>query len=601
MRPLVLLALASLSTTLWAAENYAIGAPKDPTIRVAQFDAASGRHYSALSELLSIPTDTYRRLPAGADYRWALADNYLSFGMNSSAEGLYRDLSQADGSADHLPQARLRLADFDYQRGYENEARNILTDLRDRLPQSLLIPWQEQTARALMADRRYAEAIDVFTRYNNLDKQSEYSHYNLGIAQINIGKLPEGRQTLDDVGDMSVDTSADLALRDKANLTLGWHYLGQKMGPEAKDMFGRIRSRGPYSNKALLGLGWAELLAADAGKSPNAADKAATGGAPDPISTLDSLANLLRPGFLDGSFFSGGSSRLGKVSSEEEGALRRALVAWVELMNRNPMDPAVNEAWLAIPYTLNRIGAHEQALRYYELAVTKLEDARKRAETAMGSIRQGRMVETIIKRDPDDESGWDWELKDLPDAPETYYLQNLIAEHRFQEALKSYRDLKMLSRNLDGWKQRLDAMQAKSTGQGQPDVEPEVLFQRIRTGFVPPWPAPTIPLRLETDLAPPGSYDAPLPPAARSKMPLQIATPKHIETPWEQAQALRTRLKTLQPAVDAAAAQQAGVLRELSLTELDGQKKQIEKYLAEARFALARLYDKKTKGALGND
>src|SRR3546814_8808105 len=68
------------------------------------------------------------------------------------------------------------------------------------------------------------------------------------------------------------------------------------------------------------------------------------------------------------------------------------------------------------------------------------------------------MVETIVRRDLNSEAGWDWKLHDLPDAPETYFLQNLLAEHRFQEALKNYRDVRMLTRNVESWRVRLDGI-----------------------------------------------------------------------------------------------------------------------------------------------
>ncbi len=601
MKRVLFLALVSLSPTLMAADGYLAGAPKDPSVRTAQFDTASGRYFSALNELLAIPDSSRSALPASLDYRWQLADNYLSFGMGSKAESLYRDLAVVTTDHNLLAKARLRLADFEYQRGYHTEARNLLTSMRDKLPQALLPEWQNQLARGLLAQGRYPEAIDVLSKYGNTGKQSQYTRFNLGVSLINAGRVAEGRDVLDRVGRMSVDTSDDLALRDKANLTLGWNYLSNQLGASAKPIFGRIRSKGPYSNRALLGLGWTEMLPASQLKG-GAADKNAENTTPAPISTFSSLSQLLRPGFLDDSIlskaFGTDKKRLGNLNPEEEDALKRALVAWVELINRNPQDPAVHEGWLAIPYSLDHLGAHEQALRYYEFAVTKLEAARVRAQQAKVSISQGRMVETIVRRDVDAESGWEWELKDLPDAPETYYLQSLLAEHRFQEALKNYRDVRVLGRNLDSWKQRLDALEASYTGQGRATVEPAVLFKRAKEGFIPPWPTPIINLHLETNLAPPGSYDDAIAADKPSRMPLKLGEPKRFDSQWERLQATKARLAALRPVVESAYAEQSRQLQEMAAAELEGQKKQIEKYLVEARFALARLYDKQLKGEL---
>jgi hypothetical protein len=48
----------------------------------------------------------------------------------------------------------------------------------------------------------------------------------------------------------------------------------------------------------------------------------------------------------------------------------------------------------------------------------------------------------------------------LPDAPETRYLFHLLATHEFQEALKNYRDLKLMQGNLVRWSQAADAFQS---------------------------------------------------------------------------------------------------------------------------------------------
>jgi tetratricopeptide (TPR) repeat protein len=599
-RRLALVALV-LSPAVMAADGYLAGAPKDPAVRVAQFDAGSGRYFSALNELLTIPDSSHSSLSVATDYRWQLADDYLSFGMGAKAESLYRELAVVTTDHVQLAKARLRLADFEYQHGYQTEARNLLTSMRDKLPQSLLPEWQSQLVRGLLAQNRYPEAIDVLSKYGSTGKLSEYARYNLGVSLINAGRLPEGRDMLDRVGRMSVDTSDDLALRDKANLTLGWHYLSNQMGNSAKPIFGRVRSKGPYSNRALLGLGWTEMLPASQLKGLPA-DKTADNASPTPFSTFSSLGQLLRPGFLEDTIFAkafgDNKKRLGNLSPQDEDALKRALVAWVELINRNPQDPAVHEGWLAIPYSLDRLGAHEQALRYYEFAVAKLEAARQRAQQAKASITQGRMVDTIVRREVDAESGWEWELKDLPDAPETYYLQSLLADHRFQEALKNYRDVRLLGRNLDSWKQKLDVLESSYTGQGRASVAAEILFKQAKAGFIPPWPTPVINLRLETNLAPPGRYDDAIAADKPSTMPLKLGAPKRFDSQWEKLQAMRARLDALRPLVDSAYAEQGRLLQDMAATELEGQKKQIEKYLVEARFALARLYDKQLKGEL---
>src|SRR5207253_5756751 len=42
-------------------------------------------------------------------------------------------------------------------------------------------------------------------------------------------------------------------------------------------------------------------------------------------------------------------------------------------------------------------------------------------------------------------------LRDLPEMPHANHLAQVLAQHEFQEAFKNYRDLRFLSKNLQGW------------------------------------------------------------------------------------------------------------------------------------------------------
>src|SRR5262249_3309076 len=50
-----------------------------------------------------------------------------------------------------------------------------------------------------------------------------------------------------------------------------------------------------------------------------------------------------------------------------------------------------------------------------------------------------------------------WQLKQVPDAPESRYLYAVLAGHDFQEGLKNYRDLVFMSHTLDRWGDSIDA------------------------------------------------------------------------------------------------------------------------------------------------
>lgn len=596
----LLIAAFILPATAMAASRYAPGTDNSPYLGESQYLADDGRDFSALIELLGAGKgNDINTLPEA--YRWQLAETYLSFGMGEKAEPIFKNL--ASTTDDHLRLAKeyLRLAEFYYDRGHFDQASTALQQAKKYQSSRLLLKWQDIESKVQLAHGDYAGAAATLNNPATERDQTPYARFNLGVALINSGHVPQGRDVIDRIGRMRVATLDDLAIRDKANLTLGWNFLHDQLGGSAKAVLSRVRSKGPFSNRALLGVGWAELMQRGERQRHVDTDDEFNQG---PFSTLSTLGVLLRPGFLDRNDLTGAGQptfRLSGISSDKQKSMKRALAAWVTLIHRDPMDPAVQEGWLAIPYALDNLGAHTEALQYYEQAVKNLEAGRQRANAAMVSIRQGRMVETIVRRDSDAESGWEWNLHDLPDAPETYYLQNLIAEHPFQEALKNFRDVRLMIRNVDSWKQRLDALQKTYINQDRPEVDPQTLFARATVGWTPPWPAPVIKLRAEDALASPGSYSAQLvqgPPAA---VDLKIApAPSNFNGALERIQALEARADALLPILTDLGNQQSKILQDMSIKELEGQRKTIEKYLVEARFALARLYDQQMKGQLND-
>lgn len=596
------IAVAGLMLPLGASavESYKPGSPEDPQVRYARYLDANKKHFSALIELgqLAGSNDPQQM---SVDYQWRLADNYLGFGMHDRAEAMYRSLSTQAPDANAYAKAQLRLAEFEFQRAYYAEAHATLNRIRAKLPEPLLPQWQDIMTRVLLGDGRYTEAADLLLKEDNASKQLPFTRYNLAIALIQSGRAAQGQTIFDKLGSVRPTTEEELALRDRANLTLGYQFLQTQQGGTAKPILSRVRVEGPFSNRALLGLGWSEL-APQGLLNP----KTSTGEqepAQDSFS-LSSLGALLRPGFLDKKDRSGiGNFKAARANPQSEAALKRALVAWVELTQRDPMDPAVQEAWLAIPYALDSLGAHTQALQYYEKAVATLEESRKRMTAAQASIKQGRMVETIVRRELDSEAGWDWRLSDLPDAPETYFLQSLLAEHHFQEALKNYRDLRMLARNIDSWRARLDVIErAYKKNAEQPGDADSVVKRELRDG-TSPYAGTKIELRMDSKLAAPGTYAIKVEdgtPPVLSALKLS-PTPARFEGPYERVQALKSRMGNLSSSIQTAIRQEAAQLQAMASHELDGQRKQIERYLVEARFALARLYDRQQKGELDRD
>ena len=155
-------------------------------------------------------------------------------------------------------------------------------------------------------------------------------------------RLDGRRPLLDAVGRIRSTNEELLALKDRANLALGFAYLQNQQPALAKPMLERVRLNGPQSSRALLGLGWANA----------AQDK-----------------------------------------------YEAALTPWLELRDRNLLDAAVQEAYLAVPYAFAKLGANGQAAEYYEQALTSFANESGRIENRSCRIRDGQLHEEPAGRD----------------------------------------------------------------------------------------------------------------------------------------------------------------------------------------------------------
>ncbi len=207
--------------------------------------------------------------------------------------------------------------------------------------------------------------------------------YDLGLALIASGAIERGRALLDRLGRANAKETIEQALRDRANLTLASDFLRAGQGATARPIFERVPLEGPYSNLALLGLGWAALGPQGEKQSATAkGDDADRGETPKFI-----LKAMQRRGLIDCEDYNSRAlaptelcQRLppfeqAEVPDDPAGLAAEALIVWQELAQRDPRDPAVREAWVASGRAAARAGRHGEAGAHYDAAVAKLEAA----------------------------------------------------------------------------------------------------------------------------------------------------------------------------------------------------------------------------------
>lgn len=216
----------------------------------------------------------------------------------------------------------------------------------------------------------------------------------------------------------------DLAC-DRANATLGYTQLERGEGLAAAESFRRVRAPGPYATAALLGLGWALLVTPDA----RAAAKA------------EALAE--RPGRAPR------HPVRAMKPKEHDDAIRAALVPWIELIGRDPTDPAVQEGQLAVAWALAELGAQVQAQDHYNRVIEQLTGLLARIDKARAELAAAPLLASVLAAEPD--SAWHWSLADqLPDprwwvlpvtdTREAFHLEALLQQPAFRDEVEQLRE-----------------------------------------------------------------------------------------------------------------------------------------------------------------
>jgi tetratricopeptide (TPR) repeat protein len=404
-RFILLLAIASL-----AARSTFAGDLKDPYFGEALYYAYQDRYFEALQRL-----DTEIAQHYGVDERnldslihhidhaeFSVGDFELYYRMHLRAGRAIRAVLEADVDEQVRAKAAFRLARIHFQKGQADEAESVLANMAAPIPSQLREEVEFLRANVMMALGRPSDAVDILRRLQGSDEFNGFSDYNLGIALLEDGRTREAVLQLDRAGRVKAGDPETLAIRDKSNLVLGTLLFESSDFSRAQQLLERVRLEGPFSNQALLRSGWAD------------------------------------------------------ASGEK---FDRALVPWSILAERDATDSAVQEAMLALPYAYSKLAVHGRAAVLYERAVTAFGSELVRLDSSLDSIDKGAFLEALVREEIRRDKDWVVRLRNLPDAPETFYLLSLMASHDFQTALQNYLDLADLKRNLITWEGSLDAFQ----------------------------------------------------------------------------------------------------------------------------------------------
>ncbi|MGH8243179.1 MAG: tetratricopeptide repeat protein, partial [Steroidobacteraceae bacterium] len=219
---------------------------------------------------------------------------YLSLGQHREAREIFERLLSDPATPQPVrDQAWYYLGKVLYAAGLFEESDRALRQSAGSLPEELEAERRLLIAQGLLYRQRYEQAIAELSNWQGPRYWLLYGQFNLGVALVRAGQPERGLALLDAVGSLETKWPELMALRDKANLAIGYARLQAGEPAAARLALERVRLAGLQSSKALLGAGWADAAAKQ---------------------------------------------------------YESALLPWQELQGRDLLDAAVQESYLAVPY-----------------------------------------------------------------------------------------------------------------------------------------------------------------------------------------------------------------------------------------------------------
>jgi len=383
-------------------------------------------YFSAITRLLA--AQAREELPHQADdAELLLGGLHLSYGQQDVATAIFEQMLDERVRPEVRDRAWFYLGKMAYQRGLPEQAHQAFGHIGKDLPEDLEGERGLIEAQVLMQEERFPEAVAALEDWDGPRDWRAYARFNLGVALVRNGRTEDGTRLLTDIGGENApharwksffvpwrlfghrhragaEYGEEQALSDKASLALGYAYLQTGAPERAIEPLAQVRADGPWVNKARLGQGWAH------------------------------------------------------AALEQYDA---ALTAWKQLEGGDPLDPAVQESHLAVPYALSRLDAGSDAtVQGYHDAIAAFQGEMTELAASEQAIASGQLLDSVLAEDKLNDMSWFWQLEKLPANAQTRHLYHVLASNGFQEGLKTYRDLRFLQRNLEQWTTGIDAFTA---------------------------------------------------------------------------------------------------------------------------------------------
>ncbi len=384
--------------------------PLDPATVLfgeVMFDFYNNRNLSAITNLMMARDKGV--FGDRDDYSDVVLGNlYISYGLFNSAENIFSRLVKRDILAKTRNETWFHTAELQYNQGRYDEAARILENKIANLPADIEKQRLVMLGNIYIGRGEYQRAGDLLTNVKANDVLGAYALYNAGVAFARAGEFERGLPLLKQVRDLPPGDEETNALKDRAALAIGFTWLQKGNNDLARESLLTIRMDGPFTNQAMLGLGYANF---------------------------------------------------------QRGDFKKALPLWLELLQRNTSDTTVQEALMLAPRAYEELHALPQALFGYRYAADTLRDELKKVERTILRIKQSDWLDSLNPETAKDAAlGSDplapvtnYAPAKIPEAP---YLYSLFASNSFSEDYKLYLDLRRTEKLIDYWRAQIPIYRA---------------------------------------------------------------------------------------------------------------------------------------------
>lgn len=385
---------------------------------VMLYEYFQGHHFDTLVE--HAIADQRNDLGGHQDYPNLISGGEaLAFGMDRYAADTFNTLLDGSYSDGVESQAWFYLGKIAFQRRNLDRAEQVLGRVNKHLPRRFGDEFSSMVSQLNLYSGRFSVAESRRDGLAITSPYRAYTSFNVGAAyqkdfisnnaEASNGNWRNAVENLDQAarealdlrwrGVEANDPDEYAALADRALLASGYALLQGKKYGAAVDRFKRVRLKGPYAPQAMLGYGWAEV---------------------------------------------------------ELGNFEAALTPWQHLLGQKLTTAAVREATMGVPFLYERMGIKAKALSGFENAATDFRQELANIDSAIAVLDRYQMIDLFVQQQGRGYVDWVEARDTLTMDPQSPYLAELLAGHRFQSALTDLRDLNALRSNLKAWQLRVE-------------------------------------------------------------------------------------------------------------------------------------------------